>query len=349
MNLNRNTVQGKAVWIFMALFILMAAIATGVAYFSLKARTSYEKVNKENVEFKNNFDKIKNEFAKLQKDYQAVFQDRENLLIQVKKMIVDKNLAEELKISLEESKKLISQLEEDKAKAAQESSKFEEESNNLKTTQQQLVQEKQQLEQALEDLRVKYSTQAWQQEKIILQKENNELKNNLKQAQAQVTKLNDGSWKLSKELEKSRKESAQFYSKSEKINKDYAAVMQKTKAVERRIEEAPEKFAELARQNKALIKQTANMHYNLGVFYTKNKQYSRAIAEFEKAVELNPEDSHAHFNLGYIYAQYLENRARAVEHFRKYLNLADSSDKDIDWVKKYIITWTSYEAKQPLK
>ncbi|MFH1640381.1 MAG: tetratricopeptide repeat protein, partial [Candidatus Omnitrophota bacterium] len=90
------------------------------------------------------------------------------------------------------------------------------------------------------------------------------------------------------------------------------------------------------------------MHYNLGVFYTKNKQYSRAVAELEKAVELNPQDAHAHFNLGYIYAEYVENRSRAVEHFRKYINCADSNDKDMDWAKKYIVTWSSYEAKEPM-
>ena len=91
------------------------------------------------------------------------------------------------------------------------------------------------------------------------------------------------------------------------------------------------------------------MHYNLGVFYTQHKEYKRAIAEFEKAIELNPDDPYAHFNLGYIYAEYLVDRSKAVEHFRHYLRLADKSDKDIDWVKKYILTWQAWEGKTPLK
>jgi tetratricopeptide (TPR) repeat protein len=90
------------------------------------------------------------------------------------------------------------------------------------------------------------------------------------------------------------------------------------------------------------------MHYNLGVFYTKNKEYSRAIAEFEKALELNPDDPAAHYNLGFIYAEYLVNRPKAIQHFRKYLSIVKTEDKDVDWVKKYILTWQTWEGKKPV-
>jgi tetratricopeptide (TPR) repeat protein len=91
------------------------------------------------------------------------------------------------------------------------------------------------------------------------------------------------------------------------------------------------------------------MHYNLGVFYTKNKEYPRAIAEFEKSIELNPEDPYAHFNLGYIYAEYLVDRPKAIVNFRKYLSLLKTDDKDADWVKKYILTWQTWEGKKPIE
>ncbi|MBU2221078.1 MAG: tetratricopeptide repeat protein, partial [Candidatus Omnitrophica bacterium] len=110
----------------------------------------------------------------------------------------------------------------------------------------------------------------------------------------------------------------------------------------------PAKFAELARENKVLIKETALMHYNLGVFYTQSKEFSRATAEFEKAIELNPDDPYSHYNLGYIYAEYLGNRPKAIENFRKFLKLAKAEDKDVDWVKKYILTWQTWEGKKPV-
>jgi len=91
------------------------------------------------------------------------------------------------------------------------------------------------------------------------------------------------------------------------------------------------------------------MHYNLGVFYTNQKDYSRAIAEFEKALELTPDDPYVRFNLGYIYAEYLVNRPKALEHFRQYLRYAKPDDKDADWVKKYILTWQAFDGKQPME
>jgi tetratricopeptide (TPR) repeat protein len=124
--------------------------------------------------------------------------------------------------------------------------------------------------------------------------------------------------------------------------------MAKNRSLEKKLEQIPSRFAEIARENKVLVKETALMHYNLGVFYTKNKEYSRAIAEFEKDVELNPDDAAAHYNIGFIYAEYLTNRPLAITHFRKFLSLVKSEDKDVDWVKKYILTWQTWEGKKPI-
>ncbi|MEI6631307.1 MAG: tetratricopeptide repeat protein, partial [bacterium] len=129
----------------------------------------------------------------------------------------------------------------------------------------------------------------------------------------------------------------------------YSEAVSKNKLFEQKTADMPKKFAEVARQNKSLIKETANMHYNLGVFYTKNKEYSRAAAELEKAIELTPDDAYAHFNLGYIYAEYMINRNKAIEHFKHYLRLAKKEDKDVDWVKKYILTWQAYEGKENIQ
>lgn len=348
MSFKRNTMDAKALQVFVVLFISILLLAGAIAFLSLRLRSSYEKINKENIDIRKNFGKMKDELARLQNDHKALSQDRDNLLIQTQKLITDKNMATELKASLEESKKLIEQLEKDKAEALAEGLRSEEKIDALKITQEQLSLENEQLKKALEEEKLKSSTAAWQQEQKKIEKENRDLKNELKHVQAQGTQADKTSEKFKRELSSSHQEAAELKKKLEKLHKDYASLLEKNKTLQRGYQEAPGKFAELARQNKALIKQAANMHYNLGVFYTKNKQYSRAIAEFEKAVELNPEDAHAHFNLGYIYAEYVENRGRAVEHFRKYLNCADRNDKDMDWARKYIITWSSYEAKEPM-
>ncbi len=150
----------------------------------------------------------------------------------------------------------------------------------------------------------------------------------------------------------SLKEQAQseFYKRQLAEVKDkYQDAKQQNKILERKLEATPKKFAELARENKILIKRTSAMHYNLGVFYTQNREYERALTEFEKAIELNPEDASSHFNLGYIYAEHLLNRPRAVMHFKQYLKLAKKDDKDVDWAKRYVLTWQAWEGKQPIK
>ena len=133
------------------------------------------------------------------------------------------------------------------------------------------------------------------------------------------------------------------------LRKKYQQALEVNKKIERKLGEIPKKFIEIARENKLLLKETALMHYNLGVFYTQEKQYKRAIAEFEKALELKPEDAYAYFNLGYIYAEYLVNRPRAIKYFRLYLKLATKEDKDADWVKRYILTWQAWDANTPIK
>jgi len=135
----------------------------------------------------------------------------------------------------------------------------------------------------------------------------------------------------------------------DEIKKKYAEAVKNNRVLEKKIRRAPKRAAELARENKILIKRTALMHYNLGVFYTQNREFARAVKEFEKAVELNPHDAASFFNLGYIYAEHLQNRSKAVEHFRQYLKVAQKDDKDADWVKRYILTWQTWEGNVPIK
>jgi tetratricopeptide (TPR) repeat protein len=97
------------------------------------------------------------------------------------------------------------------------------------------------------------------------------------------------------------------------------------------------------------MRQTSRMHYNLGVFYSKRKEYSRAAGEFERAVEITPDDAYSYFNLGYIYSENIVNRPKAIEYFRRYLQYARKDDKDADWVKKYILTWETWQGKKPVE
>ena len=56
-----------------------------------------------------------------------------------------------------------------------------------------------------------------------------------------------------------------------------------------------------------------------------------------------PNDSATHYNLGILYADYLNDRSKAIMHFKRYLESAPKGDKDVDRAKKYILTWELWE------
>ncbi len=357
------------------------------------------------------------EYQELLDKYEAVKQDRDNVLIQTKRLLEEKRSTQELEDSvkkLEEEKALIKT---EKEAALAENQKLKEEltgvSDKLKETDAAKVSAEEELNKAKSGIIVKELKQ-----KITgLQKENKEkdsaskkelaeLSKRLKEKEDEIARLNNDVVKkaqekigslmeekaksekkieeLSKKLgetEKKYEETAKqnksiedkfgnLQKEADKLKKDkeeaetkikdqkeliakqekgYSEAVKKNKALAQEAKNVPKKFSEIARQNKKLIKDMSKLHYNTGVFYTKHQEYRQAVAEYEKAIEIDPDDADAHFNLGYIYAEYLVDRHKAVEHFRHFLRLAGGEDEDIDWVRKYILTWETFEGKQVLR
>ncbi len=299
---------------------------------------------------------LKDSYAKLERDYNNLSMDRDNLINQAKSLLGNKGRADELEGLLAENKKEREIFEKDNNELVNKNLGLEEKCEKLETDIGRLQNEKKRAEDLLAKERDKSQIKRLEQEKAQLQKELNALKLSLSQVRAESGRYKDLSARTQSNLESGNKsletkteELEKLRLKVETLNKSYSEAVRKNRELEQRVLTTPGKFAELARQNKTLIRQTANMHYNLGVFYTKNKEYTRAVAEFEKALELRPDDDYSHFNIGYIYAEYLVNRPKAVEHFRHFLRLTKSSDKDVDWVKKYILTWQSWAGKEPME
>ena len=299
---------------------------------------------------------LKDNYAKLERDYNNLSLDRDNLINQAKSLLGNKGRAEELEGILLASKKESAIFEKDNNDLVNKNLGLEEKCEKLETDIGRLRNEKKRAEDLLAKERHKSQIKRLEQENVQLMKELNAVKLSLNQFRSESGRYKDLSARAQSSLESGNKsleakieELDKLRLKVETLNKAYSEAVKKNREMERRVLSTPGKFAELARQNKTLIRQTANMHYNLGVFYTKNKEYTRAVAEFEKALELKPDDDYSHFNIGYIYAEYLVNRPKAVEHFRHFLRLTKSSDKDVDWVKKYILTWQSWAGKEPME
>ncbi|MFA5157424.1 MAG: tetratricopeptide repeat protein [Candidatus Omnitrophota bacterium] len=127
----------------------------------------------------------------------------------------------------------------------------------------------------------------------------------------------------------------QVQDKNKMLFKDNKLLIKKIDVYGRRL-------AQVALLKDRLLKENAVLHYNLGVFYLQRQEYNDALVEFEKVLELNPNDAATHYNLGLIYAEYIGNKNKAILHFKRYLNL-DPKDKDADKAKKYILTWETWQ------
>jgi len=346
--------------------ILILVLLAGIAYFTLKSSTLFSKLKNLNSDYEKltqNYEKLsrdnqelKNSYSKIQKEYQATSLDRDNMVAQARGLLVDRERARELEAEVLRLKADIEAQAKEKQAIVNQNLGDKDGINRIVAEKEQLIREKAQLMEALAKEKDNYTLKKLTQENAGLQREKNTLGINLKQSQSEAVKALENPSKLKQELAKVKDELSRTREEKNKLTqnvgeltRNYSEAVKKNKQLEERTADLPKKFAELARQNKALIKETANMHYNLAVFYTKNKEYSRALAELEKTLELTPDDAYAHFNIGYIYAEYMVNRQKAIEHFKHYLRLAKKDDKDVDWVKKYILTWQAWEGKEQIE
>ncbi len=70
--------------------------------------------------------------------------------------------------------------------------------------------------------------------------------------------------------------------------------------------------------------QKATAHYHLGISYLNENNIQPAFVEFQKALELNPNDKEVLNGIGVIYLLKLEDYPRAIEYFQRSLK-ADSN------------------------
>lgn len=286
---------------------------------------------------------VPQDYETLKREYESVVRDRDNILAQSKSLL-------EMKAKYQQAEALQNSLTGDKQALQAELDALKAQNLQLQAQVQELLKGKADAGVELESLKKDLAKMEFEY-KIVpetrkqlkqMEAENSSQASELKQLRAKLKRLEDQQLNYQAEIEI-------YQMQIKEAKKRYAQAVKKNRDLERKAEQLPRRFAEMARENKHLLKETALMHYNLGVFYTKNKEFSRAIAEFEKAIELNPDEPSAYYNLGYIYAEYIVNRPKAIETFKKFLSRSGRDDKDADWVKKYILTWETWDAQKPLK
>lgn len=163
------------------------------------------------------------------------------------------------------------------------------------------------------------------------QKESAETLENLKsEIEIRITKIHN----LEKELTAARQQAQGLKAENEKLAKidEFSANVQ----VKKQQQKIVKLEKELAASKEELKKQEALLHYNLGVAYTKEKNYDMALDEYRKALKLNSADPDTYYNLAILYDDCFKNPKRAIENYKKYLELRPNAP-DIDEVKEWIL------------
>lgn len=335
------------------IIIFIFAEGAGLIYFANRSQ-QIKKIKPGIEKAKGERDDIEEKYADVLLKYKAIERDRNNLLVQTKRLLSERSKTEQSRGTIEKLQMAKRMFEEEKEMFKKKNQELMVSLEQVKAEQAKIAEERNEYKDAYEKKRIVLeAAQAKQIEGDFkarteaLRKENKNkikaLEKEYKDIERKYKSANKDSGKIEKKLRKAGKKIAGLRHSLEEYKVKYKEAKKKNKDLAHEAREVPRKFSEIARQNKKLVKETAQMHYNLGVFYTNNREYKRAIAEFEKSVEINPEDSSSHFNLGYIYAEYLADRPKAIDHFRYYLRYADGKDKDSDWVKKYLLTWETFE------
>jgi len=128
------------------------------------------------------------------------------------------------------------------------------------------------------------------------------------------------------------------------LGQSYEVLKKERKFFEKQLDNLPKRFTGMAKENEILKKETGDMHYNLGVFYAGEMNYDRALEEFKKAVDINPNDAKAQYNLGYIYAEHRQDWKKAEYYFRNFLGLAPDDPKANE-AKSYLAERSVFDTK----
>jgi tetratricopeptide (TPR) repeat protein len=83
----------------------------------------------------------------------------------------------------------------------------------------------------------------------------------------------------------------------------------------------------------ALNPANATAHHQLGILYREQGKFEAALEAYSTALKLDGGYALAHRNVGILYDLYLQQPAKALAHYRQYLELADNGDQQVNgWV-----------------
>lgn len=124
------------------------------------------------------------------------------------------------------------------------------------------------------------------------------------------------------------------------VAQQYLLDMQKTSrdkkdARDQLVKERDQMRSDLKALEVSVNRERGIYHYNLAVAYTKATLLKKAVQEYKKSLEYDPNNAEAHYNLGLLYKKFGDDPAKAMVYFRQYLELKPDAN-DAQEVRNFI-------------
>lgn len=335
------------------LYAAMAGVlAACVGLFSWIGYTKFSGETKKQKDLAVSYAKLKTDHDALTRKYADLEADRNNVLEQTKTLLAEHSKFSELQEAFEELKRNDQILIGQKDKLLAQSERFKKERDSLiasfeklKAYSEKLQSEHKALESQQNSLQKQLvdkveNSPAYRSASAEIKKlkaENAKLSATIKTLEGKLKQALDRLKKLSQRELAMKRQIMNSEKGLKKLKTESAKLQSANRGMNQMVQQVPGKFARIAQENKQLVKETADMHYNLGVFFTQHKNYTMAVKEFERAVALNPDNPKSHYNLGYLYSEELERHPDAMAHFERFLEI-DPNAKESEAVRAYLLT-----------
>jgi len=169
-------------------------------------------------------------------------------------------------------------------------------------------------------------TQPVRKVKDELNKKIKELESEIRVQRSEAGKWQDKASQFEKQNSSLQKQNKESQIIIDKLQEKQKSLFKEKSELRQTLNDTVSELASVNKQLNRLKTETADMHYNLGVIFQQQTKWPEAIREYEKVLEVKPDDVHAHYNLALIYDTVRNDRAGAIEHYKRYLDIAPDSE-----------------------
>ncbi|MFH1777991.1 MAG: tetratricopeptide repeat protein, partial [Candidatus Omnitrophota bacterium] len=127
----------------------------------------------------------------------------------------------------------------------------------------------------------------------------------------ELGKLKNDYENVKTKLEEAKEQNNQLIEYRKNIEPKYRQMVYKSEELE----------AEMKRVKQEQDRRESRIAYNLGVIYTEKGKYDEAVEQYIRAIELDPVNVLAYYNLGIVYEEFLKTPEQAIEAYKKYIEL----------------------------